>query len=164
MESVVLRLPFNDSIYPVIIAQGNHGSDSHFDLSEYGKRFDLTWAIDFKLPVGTPVLAGRSGIVVSIENKSEVCYFGNDPRVGLNTPVNFIAIKPDLGDGEIDAYVHLKYNSSRVVLEQNILEGEIIADTGLSGWIGEWPHLHIHVERNNPKNKMTETIPIIFEA
>lgn len=143
-------LPFDTSRYPVRISQGNNGPWSHF-LQKIprarGKvsEVDLTYAVDFALPLGSEVLAARGGTIVHANYSSEWCYEGLDPDIGNHPPqlsTNFVVIEHQ--DGTWGWYSHL--SAERVAtISQVIRRGDLIGYTGKSGWIARIPHLHMQV-------------------
>lgn len=153
------RLPFDPDENPVIISQGRNGPWSHFNQSPKGK--DLSNAVDFALPVGTPVLAARSGRVLGLSyDGSDEYYTGLDPEIGnsLKGKTNYVAINH--GDNTVALYSHIRKGSLKVGEWTEIEQGEEIAETGLNGWIGEIPHLHFQVI--DMANKM-HSVPVEFE-
>lgn len=152
-------LPFDVSVQPIRISQGNNGPWSHYVIRNeivghpgvFSQR-DLVYAVDFALPFGTQVRAARDGQVHGLILTSDWYYEGLDPEIGNNAPplsTNLVILSHC--DGTLTLYSHL----SREVLVrtgQSVKEGEIIAKTGKTGWIGEVPHLHFQV--------CTQTIPV----
>lgn len=157
-------LPFNITKAPVRISQGNNGPWSHYltrrEIPGYPSKLaeaDLTYAVDFALPLRSEVIAAKNGRVLNFWLESDYCYEGLDPQIGNNLPpmsTNFIAILH--ADRTIAWYTHL---DKAMILNKNktVNAGEIIALTGKSGWIAEVPHLHFQV------NKLLKSIPIAFE-
>ena len=96
----------------------------------------LKFCIDFLLPVGTPVVAARSGTVINCQGRYKRSY--KDPKFAGRR--NFVVINHT--NGESSVYVHLK--SIRVKNGQKVKQGEVI---GLSGRVGfaTYPHLHFGV-------------------
>lgn|SRR3989344_3903666 len=163
-------LPFDTAANPVRISQGRNGPWSHFlqrrEVSSRPGIFietDLINAIDFALPLGTPVKAARSGRIWNLWHGSEWCYEGLNPEIGNNPPfmsTNFVIIEHD--DGTQAWYSHL----SKDVLAQRgqlVEAGSILGLTGKSGWIAEIPHLHIHVFEKPTSEIRYKTVPFTFE-
>ena len=138
------RLPFDASIHPVTITQGRNGPWSHL---KYDRR-DASNAVDFGLPVGSDVFAARSGRVISpYFHTSDSYYDGTDPEIGRNFPglmTNMTVVLHK--DGTRAFYIHLAKGGIHVALNQHVSEGDRIATTGLSGWVGSHPHLHFEVQ------------------
>ena len=173
MKSGRYVVPFDVSRSPVEIIQGWHGPYSHFDLeSRYGVNIDSSYAIDFKLPLETPVFAACAGNVIVVYTESVVYYNGDDGNVGNQLPAgstNFLVI--DHGDGTFALYSHLHHRSEYVRTKQSVDQGQLLAGTGLSGWIGQNPHLHFAVFRRVPREQPASgllapkavTIPFRFQ-
>ena len=113
----------------------------HWVVQGYGGLFSHRHAaaLDFLMPIGTPIYAARAGTIYS--------YKDNSDEGGLSSSFinksNYIIIKHD--DGSFGCYWHLQKNgvlitSGRVAIGQQI---------GLSGATGQvWrPHLHFSVKR-----------------
>ena len=93
------------------------------------------YAYDFEMPIGTILIAARSGEVSAVEQSN---------MDGTRVPgeENFVMITHD--DGTHGRYFHLTQNGSTVALGQMVNQGDPIAlsgDTGTSA-----PHLHFVVE------------------
>jgi murein DD-endopeptidase MepM/ murein hydrolase activator NlpD len=149
-------LPFNSASNQIKIIQGNNGPWSHKILKN-GQ--DSRYAVDFELQIGAEIKAAREGTVMGIIDSSDTYYDGNDPVIGLGLPfgsTNFVAIRHD--DGTVAYYMHLAKN---VPIKEGDLvsKGQILGVTGLSGWIGDKPHLHFQVN-----NADGVSLPITFEG
>jgi murein DD-endopeptidase MepM/ murein hydrolase activator NlpD len=105
------------------IMQGYGGAVSHQGASHY--------ALDFAMPIGTPVLAARSGVVVRI-----------DDNQFKKTTEHTVEI--DHENGTTSFYVHLNKGSVTVRLDQRVIVGEVIGRSG-SRARPRSPHLHFHV-------------------
>lgn len=107
-------------------------------------------ALDFKMNIGEPVHAARSGIVVrSIDNFTE-----NGGRE-LQNNANTIIIKHE--DNTFAYYVHLKPEGALVEVGQNIEKGELIGYSGNTGFSTR-PHLHLVVRDGNGNS-----VPVYFK-
>jgi hypothetical protein len=116
---------------------------------------DSQYAVDFAMPEGTGVYASRAGIVV------EVAY-GNF-RAGLDREAfgaraNLVRILHD--DGTFAVYAHLRRDSVRVRVGQQVRRGELIGASGNTGY-STGPHLHFAVTRN--AGLRTVSIPVLFD-
>ncbi|WP_053002640.1 M23 family metallopeptidase [Kordia jejudonensis] len=110
------------------IMQGYDGSFSH-----KGKK-----AIDFNMPVNTPIYATRDGVVIKIKkNSKKGC-----PTVDCIDDGNLIMIEHV--DGSIGEYVHLRYRGVTVKLGDKIKRGQKIGYSGNTGFSSA-PHLHFQV-------------------
>jgi len=141
-ELITVNMPF-ECHGKVKIMQGFHGPWSHMEMSP---TLDLSYAVDFVLPLGTPVLAVGDGVTMMVYDRGSVCYQGSDPLVGNKLGIgetNFIYIKHV--DGTLSLYSHLEKDSVRVTSGQEVKKGQQLARTGLSGWVGPTPHLHFQL-------------------
>ena len=127
-------------------------------LQGYGSRFSHTgleqFAVDFRMPEGTPVHAARGGLVARIEESHDIgCW-----EDGCGKYANFIVILHD--DGTTGEYYHLQQNGVLVETGQRVTAGEKI---GLSGNTGHTtvPHLHFAVYRAAEWGS-TQSIPVRF--
>jgi len=163
LEAPEVRVPFDTNEYPIYITQGFHGS-YHEPLDT---PIDLTYAIDFGLEPGTIVQAVRGGIVKVMWMTSDKYYEGYEPAIAQRAAkqANFIVL--DHGDF-CSCYSHLEKDSHRFKEGAEVLEGQPIARTGLSGWIGQVPHLHFHLQRCvNGGGKFiahNQTIPFVLKG
>lgn len=111
------------------IRQGNCGSGSHAAGSI------VQYAYDVLMPIGTPILAARSGTVLLVEQR-----FPDGTRVpGEENYINVVQ-----SDGSIAAYVHLTRDGARVSVGDQVDQGRLIGLRGDSGSSSE-PHVHFHV-------------------
>ena len=150
-------LPFNPSKHDIFISQGFDGPYSHNRFSVRTCQYDLRYALDFALPVGATVLAARQGIVHWIIQGNGRCYTGIDPEQGRKAVASSITLAhPEIGEGDdwiYSHYQHLDPESFLVDDGDQVEEGQPLAKTGLSGWVGDLPHLHLHFQysENVPK-------------
>lgn len=112
------------------VSQGPGGRFSHQD--EKGRH-----AVDIAMPVGTPVVAARDGIVVSLDQHQRE---GNGSKAG-----NYVRILHD--DGTMSVYLHLKQNGVVVSEGQKVKAGDMIAHSGNTG-SSTGAHLHFVVQKN----------------
>ncbi len=115
---------------PFRLTQGANGQYSHFSPKS-------RYAMDIAMPVGTPIIAARGGVVVKTENAQS--------GRGDNPAGNFVRVLHD--DGTMGVYLHLKQGSVSVREGQRVAVGSPL---GLSGNTGNssGPHLHFVVQRN----------------
>lgn len=133
-KDIMYQLPI-DKNAALRIAQGFNGRRTHTDEQN---RF----AVDFSMPVGTPILAARGGIVMQTS--------GDFDRAGVNkekyaTRANIVRIVHE--DGSMAVYAHLKQNGIMVREGQRVSVGQLIAYSGNTGY-STGPHLHFCLQVN----------------
>ena len=127
---------------PFRMTQGPGGRYSH--TGPKGR-----YAVDIAMPVGTPIVAARGGVVIRTEN--------NQSGRGSNPAGNFVRVLHD--DGTMGVYLHLKQGSVQVREGQRVRAGELLAQSGNTG-NSTGPHLHFVVQKNAGLN--TVSIPFEF--
>jgi murein DD-endopeptidase MepM/ murein hydrolase activator NlpD len=110
---------------------------SHFNP---GNRGVGLYAIDFEMPIGTPLLAARAGRVVAVQDGFKD---GND----RDLQENFVMIQH--ADATVARYIHLKFRGALVALGDEVGQGQRIALSGNTGQTGG-PHLHFDVQQCGP--------------
>jgi murein DD-endopeptidase MepM/ murein hydrolase activator NlpD len=111
-------------------------------------------AVDFVMDVGTDVFAAREGVVIEVASD----FFENGTNMAVDGPrANVVRVLHD--DGTMALYVHLNWNSIRVVPGQRVRRGEYLADSGNTGF-STGPHLHFVVMRNS--GGALESVPVEF--
>lgn len=127
------RVPFEYA--RVRVDQGPGGGFSHDDAQNY-------YAVDFALPVGTPILAARAGTVMQVESDFEKASLNREKSGGR---ANFIRILHD--DGSMAVYAHLQWDGVQVRVGQRVQQGQRIGLSGNTGF-STGPHLHFVVQAN----------------
>jgi murein DD-endopeptidase MepM/ murein hydrolase activator NlpD len=145
----------DDHIYSLPYASGKN----YRVLQGYGSRFSHTgleeFAIDFDMPVGTPVHAARGGVVARVEqSNSEGCW-----EDGCGKFANYIVVFHD--DGTTGEYYHLMENGSLVVGGDVVAQGQEIGRSGNTGHT-TMPHLHFAVYRAAADGN-TQSVPARFQ-
>ncbi|NOX31516.1 MAG: M23 family metallopeptidase [Actinobacteria bacterium] len=125
-----------------MVGQGNCTDGSHeIDTSQ-------AYAYDIDMPIGTPVIASRDGIVVVVvENWSE-----NNDTPGQE---NYLIIEHD--DGSIAGYYHLTEAGIDVEEGDQVFQGDSVARSGNTG-DSSGPHLHFEVATCED----CDTLPVNF--
>jgi murein DD-endopeptidase MepM/ murein hydrolase activator NlpD len=146
-DSYLYALPYSAGA-SFKVTQGYHGSFSHTGPDEF--------ATDWKMPEGTPVLAAREGIVVSVKD--------NFDKGGANRKfeecANIVVIQHE--DGTMAHYCHLARHSAKVRVGQKVRVGDLLAASGNTGFTSG-PHLHFAVFRARDGHGR-ETIPVKFRT
>lgn len=116
------------------IAQGFNGSFSHYGE---GNRY----AIDIGMPIGTAIRAARGGSIAVVKDS----YSDVGGSVENRGQTNAIYVLHD--DGTFGVYAHLRRGSALVRPGQRVQAGQILAQSGNSGY-STGPHLHFAILRN----------------
>lgn len=145
-----------DHVYRLPYASGK----SFRVLQGFGSRFSHTgleqFAVDFRMPEGTPVHAARAGLVARTEESHDIgCW-----EDGCGKYANFIVVLHD--DGTTGEYYHLQQNGVLVEPGDRVEAGQMI---GLSGNTGHTtvPHLHFAVYRAAEWGR-TQSVPVRFAS
>lgn len=133
-DSYIYKLPFSSGSV-VNVSQGYNGESTHKGLSAY--------AVDFPVPVGTPIYAAREGIAVGSEGSSNFGGVGAEYR----QYANYVIIEHS--DGTMGNYYHLKQGGALVAIGKKIAKGELIGYSGNTG-NSSGPHLHFSVSKVDP--------------
>jgi murein DD-endopeptidase MepM/ murein hydrolase activator NlpD len=113
-------------------------------------------AVDFVMPIGTDVFAARDGVVIEVASD----FFENGTNLTVDGPrANVVRVLHD--DGTMALYVHLNWNTIRVVPGQRVRRGEYLADSGNTGFT-TGPHLHFVVQRN--RGGALVSVPLEFAS
>lgn len=131
------------------IDQGFEGEFSHRDAEN-------RYALDFAVPVGTPVLAARGGVVMQLQQ----AYRGHGlSRLRDAGRANYIRVLHD--DGSMALYAHLAEGGALVTVGQRVETGQHIGLSGNTGY-STAPHLHFAVQVN--RGMQLEAIPFRMPA
>jgi murein DD-endopeptidase MepM/ murein hydrolase activator NlpD len=129
----VYALPYQKEEH-FTVSQSYLGNFSHFKGSQ------VEYAIDFRMPEGTKVLAAREGTVIAFRDNSKVGGVGKE----FAGKENLVVIKHD--DGTYANYLHLKPGGVLVKLGDRVQRSAPIGLSGATGMATE-PHLHFGVYR-----------------
>jgi len=146
-ETATYQLPFPPG-QGFAVSQGFHGAYSHVGGDAY--------AIDFKMPPGTPVHASREGTVVGVKDDSS----RGGPDKSYEWDANYILIQH--ADGTLGHYVHLQKGGARVRVGDKVEAGQWIGHSGNTGH-STGPHLHFAVFKAR-SGRQRETIPVKFRT
>lgn len=126
------------------VAQGYGSTGTHRGI----------YAIDWTMPVGTPVHAARSGLVVAVRDSMQ----GSGVTRYMQGRSNFVFVQHD--DGTIAVYGHLQRHSATVAVGDTVRRGHVLARSGNTGY-STGPHLHFEVFRLND-DLQPVTLPVRF--
>lgn len=143
---IAYGLPYAKDEYFRIV-QGFGGGYSHQGASKY--------AVDFAMPIGTPIHAARAGVVIDLVAHNSLGGANRD----YAQYANYVVILHD--DDTTGEYYHLKQNGVAVTLGERIAAGQKIAYSGNTGF-SSLPHLHFAVYRARPFGKY-QSLPFEFE-
>lgn len=140
------RLPFKaGSAFKV--SQAFNGKFSH--NSSHSR-----YAVDFAMPIGTPIVCVRDGVVVDMEQDN--IWAGQD-KAYYWSRANRIRILHE--DGSMALYAHIKRGSSQVSLGEQVSVGQVLAESGNTGF-SRGPHLHFVIQKN--EDMQTVSLPFTF--
>ena len=125
-------LPFERGLTSLVWRTTSHFAKGNGGVGVY--------AIDFEMPVGTPLVAARGGIIVAAR---DTFVDGND----RDLEENFVMVRH--ADGTVARYIHLTQRGVLVALGDSVHQGQRIARSGNTGQTGG-PHLHFDVQRCGP--------------
>ncbi len=144
----------DDHLYALPYARGKR----YRVLQGYGSRFSHTgleaFAVDFDMPVGTPVHAARAGVVARVEEShTRGCW-----EDGCGRFANYVVILHS--DGTTGEYYHLRHDGAQVAVGASVAQGQLIGYSGNTGHTTR-PHLHFAVYRATDWGN-TQSIPVRF--
>ena len=128
------------------VSQGFDGNATHKEPPDQ-------YAVDIVMPVGTPILAARSGRVMDLEDD----FHGAAQEKRYLSRSNQVRILHD--DGTMAVYAHLQANSLQVRQKARVRRGQWIANSGNTGY-SNGPHLHFVIQLN--AGMSLESIPFRF--
>ena len=146
------RLPYLEGqTYAVTQAYGGR-------LTSHNNRENL-YAIDFAMPVGTPIAAARGGVIIDATLKHTEGGFD----IRFIDKANTVAIAHD--DDTVAEYAHLAPGTDYVKTGQRVAAGDVIGHAGSTGY-SSGPHLHFIVSKPAVADgKVTrQSVPVMFYA
>jgi murein DD-endopeptidase MepM/ murein hydrolase activator NlpD len=149
------QLPAEVDYYPPFPLGLRYPISQGFDNDETHSKPPNQYAVDIVMPVGTPILAARGGVVMDLQQNFQ----GGGKQKRYLTRANQVRILHD--DGTMAVYAHLQRNSVRVQRGARVASGHWIANSGNTGYSGG-PHLHFVVQLN--AGMSLESLPFRFVA
>lgn len=125
-------LPFERGVTSLVWRTTSHYTPGNGGVGLY--------AIDFALPIGTPLVAARAGIVVAVR---DTFADGN----GRDLEENYVMVRHT--DSTVARYLHLTRGGVLVAVGDRVIQGQRVARSGNTGQTGG-PHLHFDVQRCGP--------------
>ena len=125
----IYQLPFEPGS-TFTVSQGPGGSFTHKGESYH--------AVDFDMPIGTPVLAARAGVVADVERDFRTKVLNREAGG------NYVLVQHE--DGTVAEYFHLKMDGVVVDPGTEVEAGDLIGYSGNTG-CSAGPHLHLMVFR-----------------
>jgi murein DD-endopeptidase MepM/ murein hydrolase activator NlpD len=147
------RLPAEVNYYPPFPLGLQFPISQGFDNDQTHSEPPNQYAVDIVMPIGTPILAARSGRIMDMEDN----FHGAAQQERYLTRSNQIRILHD--DGTMAVYAHLQPNSIRVRRGVNVKRGQWIANSGNTGY-SSGPHLHFVIQLN--AGMSLESLPFRF--
>jgi murein DD-endopeptidase MepM/ murein hydrolase activator NlpD len=139
-------LPFPAGYAHVCVQEGP-GPFSHQGSQRY--------AVDFAMPVGSPVVAARDGRVIAVREDSN--RGGRSPSFADDG--NYVLVLH--ADGTRGLYLHLERDGALVSVGEDVRRGQRIARSGNTGW-SAMPHLHFQVDARDPASGRWGSTPFRF--
>ena len=151
-----LKLPFNDEW--LVYQGGRNVFDNGYAMSD-----DQRYSIDFAYLKDGRLFSGKGGIGIKAEDyycfgqtiaspadgkiiKAEGGYDDNPPGKPSGDPADGNIVVISFGSGETAFMNHLKQNSLKVKIGDQVKQGQEIAQCGNSG-AGPIPHVHFQLQR-----------------
>jgi murein DD-endopeptidase MepM/ murein hydrolase activator NlpD len=140
LDTYVYDLPYKEGTKHKVV-QGYGGMFSH----------KYKAALDFSMPVGTPIYAAREGVIHGFKEDNDI----GGPLPRYQSKSNYIVIMHE--DGSFACYWHLQKNGV-VVKKGMVKKGQLIGYSGSTGFVLR-PHLHFAVKRkfNYEKDSFIKT-------
>jgi len=127
------------------IGQGYFGKSTHKGIN----------ALDFNMPLKTPIHAARAGTVVKVVDfNSKNCFNASCAKFN-----NYILIYHE--DGTFSQYAHIAKNGSKVKTGDFVQAGQLVCLSGNTGY-SSGPHLHFAVYL--PRWEDPEYVPTYFKT
>ena len=124
-------VPWQSSDYVLPYTVGESYFVNQANCSGFGHSGIWLYGYDFRMPIGTVVIAARAGTVAHAQDGASD---------GDRNQTNLITVQHD--DGTVALYSHLTLNGVLVTIGQSVVAGDTIGFSGDTGNTGGLPHLH----------------------
>ena len=122
-------------VLPYSVGESYRVGQGNCTLGSHNAIINQQFAYDILMPMGTTILASRSGVIVAIEQSFS-------DGTGVPGEENFIVVLHD--DGTAGRYIHVTAQGALSQLNEVVAQGDALALSGNSGNSSE-PHLHFDV-------------------
>lgn len=146
-------LPAPVDYFPPFPLGMDFGISQGFDNDTTHSEPHSQYAVDIVMPIGTPVLAARTGRVMDMEDD----FHGAGQSDRFLARSNQVRILHD--DGTMAVYAHLQPNSLQIRPGQLVGTGQWLANSGNTGF-STGPHLHFVIQLN--AGMSLESVPFRF--
>jgi len=146
-------LPAPVDYFPPFPLGMDFGISQGFDNDKTHNEPQSQYAVDIVMPIGTPILAARSGRVMDMEDD----FHGAGQSDRFMARSNQVRILHD--DGTMAVYAHLQPNSLKIRPGQLVGSGQWLANSGNTGY-STGPHLHFVIQLN--AGMSLESLPFRF--
>jgi murein DD-endopeptidase MepM/ murein hydrolase activator NlpD len=146
IQPYLLPIPANKYF---VISQAFLGEATH------ASHVQSHYAVDIPMPVGTPIHATRSGVVMDVSGD----FFEGGESEKMLEQANFVRILHD--DGTMAVYAHLELETVRYPIGKRIKRGQVLGLSGNTGYT-TGPHLHFVIQKNFGME--LRSIPFEFEG
>jgi murein DD-endopeptidase MepM/ murein hydrolase activator NlpD len=147
------QLPAEVNYYPPFPLGHRYPISQGFDNDITHSKPPNQYAVDIVMPIGTPILASRGGLIMDLEDD----FHGAAQEERYLARSNQIRILHE--DGTMAVYAHLQPNSLRVRAGAKVARGQWIANSGNTGY-SSGPHLHFVIQLN--AGMSLESLPFRF--
>ena len=130
-------------------------SQAFLGSSTHASHVQSEYAVDFPMPVGTAIIAARSGVVMDVATD----FFEGGVSEEMLEQANFVRVLHD--DGTMAVYAHLELETVRYPIGKRIERGQVLAFSGNTGF-STGPHLHFVIQKNFGME--LRSIPFEFEG
>lgn len=133
--------PDRPYLLPIPPSQEFHVSQAFHGEATHGGDAQNSYAVDIPMPVGTPIHAARSGVVMDVAGD----FFEGGASEEMLEQANYVRVLHD--DGTMAVYAHLALETVQYPMGKRVERGQVIALSGNTGF-STGPHLHFAIQKN----------------